>query len=123
MAVLRSSGTGGGVIAVLRGRYEDLPQHLHITSWVMSCRAFSRRIEYASLTWVFEHFGLGELTIDYVSTEKNGPFREWLSSVGVPQEDLAHAGPVKLRYSHCGGKVAILGRVDSIVPQGRLHAR
>ena len=40
-----------GKIAVLQGR--ALETQLHIDTWVMSCRAFSRRIEYAVLAEMF----------------------------------------------------------------------
>ena len=44
-----------GKIAVMAGRAEN--GELAIDHWVMSCRAFSRRIEHGCLQRVFEKFG------------------------------------------------------------------
>jgi FkbH-like protein len=66
-----------GTIAVLKGLRE--PGILHVQSWVMSCRAFSRRIEYQCMRFLFEIAGDARIVLEYESTPKNGPLREFLS--------------------------------------------
>ena len=67
-----------GKIAVMAGHAEN--GKLAIDHWVMSCRAFSRRIEHGCLQHVFAKFGAREATFDYVKTDRNQPvldfFRE-----------------------------------------------
>jgi FkbH-like protein len=67
-----------GKIAVMAGSAED--GKLAIDHWVMSCRAFSRRIEHACLLHVFAKFQAREANFDYVRTDRNQPvldfFRE-----------------------------------------------
>jgi FkbH-like protein len=65
-----------GKIAVLGGRRNG--KKLTIDTWVMSCRAFSRRIEYKCLEELFEKFEVAEIELDYSKTERNAPLREFL---------------------------------------------
>ena len=77
-----------GKIAVVEGRLED--GTLYIETWVMSCRAFARRIEHQCLRTLFERSGAGKAVFDFSATPKNGPLRDFLGSVtGRPLE-----GPV-----------------------------
>jgi predicted enzyme involved in methoxymalonyl-ACP biosynthesis len=46
---------------------------------VMSCRAFSRRIEHACLRYLFEHVGAEEIILDFAPTMRNGPLQEFLN--------------------------------------------
>jgi FkbH-like protein len=62
-----------GRIAAVAGHQED--DALRIHTWVMSCRAFSRRIEYGCVNLLFSRFDVGELRFDFMSTPKNHPFR------------------------------------------------
>lgn len=72
-----------GKIAVMLGRVEA--HKLHLESWVLSCRAFSRRIEHQCLKFLFERFGCEEIIFDYVQTVKNGPLQEFfLGLMGTP---------------------------------------
>jgi predicted enzyme involved in methoxymalonyl-ACP biosynthesis len=59
---------------------------LKIDAWVLSCRAFSRRIEYRSLEELFAKFGVEEIELDYLATERNSPLREFLAEIlgGTP---------------------------------------
>jgi FkbH-like protein len=66
-----------GKIAVLAGRVAA--SVLTLDAWVMSCRAFSRRIEHRCLEELFTRFSLKEIVCDFVSTAKNGPIREFLT--------------------------------------------
>jgi FkbH-like protein len=60
---------------------------LTIETWVMSCRAFSRRIEHHCLEYLFESFGVGEITADYLPTGRNGALGEFLCALlGKPPD-------------------------------------
>jgi FkbH-like protein len=78
-----------GKIAVLAGRREE--GVLRVQAWVMSCRAFSRRIEHCCLQLLFSHFRVEEVRFDYIPTPRNGPFRECLSGLlsALPDGPLA----------------------------------
>lgn len=62
-----------GKIAALAGHHEDRTLRIH--TWVMSCRAFSRRIEHGCMDLLFSSFGVDELRLDFAPTQKNDPFR------------------------------------------------
>jgi FkbH-like protein len=69
-----------GKIAVAAGRFNG-DGELHLDAWVLSCRAFGRRIEYAMLGALFERHGLKKIRFEAVPTERNGPLREMLNAV------------------------------------------
>jgi FkbH-like protein len=74
-----------GKIAVLLGKFHE--KKLHISAWVMSCRAFSRRIEHHSLKRLFDKFDADEAVFDFQSTERNGPTQDFfLELVGDPPQ-------------------------------------
>jgi FkbH-like protein len=83
-----------GKIAVVAGR--SAQSKLHVDSWVMSCRAFSRRIEHHCLKLLFEKMGIGEITFAYESTPRNEPIRlfftELLGEPPTPGFSLSKAG-------------------------------
>lgn len=66
-----------GKIAVLMGTKQE--QILHVRTWVMSCRAFSRRIEHACVSELFQNFGSERIYFDFKTTPKNGPTGDFLS--------------------------------------------
>jgi FkbH-like protein len=68
-----------GKIAVLKGRAEG--SRIQLETWVMSCRAFSRRIEHQCLAQLFQYFGAEEITFAYQPTPKNGPLQEFLAGL------------------------------------------
>jgi FkbH-like protein len=68
-----------GKIAVAAGRQEG--KKLKIDTWVMSCRAFSRRIEYRSLEELFAKFDVEEIELNYVMTQRNSQLREFLTEI------------------------------------------
>ena len=68
-----------GKIAVLLGRMRN--SVATVDYWVMSCRAFSRRIEYQSLHWLFETFDLQEIALDYKPTDRNQPIQDFLAGI------------------------------------------
>ncbi len=68
-----------GKIAVLSGREEDGGFRLHV--WVMSCRAFSRRIEHQCLKLLADRWGT--IQMDFQPTARNGPLRSFLEQTGA----------------------------------------
>jgi FkbH-like protein len=68
-----------GTISVAAGRRDG--DALLVNSWVLSCRAFSRRIEYQCLAQLFEQFPVSEIQFDFHATERNGPLRDFLAEV------------------------------------------
>jgi FkbH-like protein len=74
-----------GTIAVLAGRRRGGVPVVDV--WVMSCRAFCRRIEYRCLEQLFGRLGTGEIAFDIRATAKNKPIREFLTTLtGTPPE-------------------------------------
>jgi len=75
-----------GKIAVVLGRANG--RRIEVSAWVMSCRAFSRRIEHQTLKFLFDQLGVEEIAFDYRSTPRNGPLtdilREQLGSAPAP---------------------------------------
>lgn len=68
-----------GKIAVMTGRIGD--SQISVDTWVMSCRAFARRIEHQCLKTVFEKFARDEIAFDYVSTSRNMPVARFFSEL------------------------------------------
>lgn len=85
-----------GKIAVLAGTADAGRIHLH--SWVMSCRAFSRRIEHQCLRYLFDELAGDQVSFDYVPTPRNGPVREFFTSLAVSPLDT-HVSLTKEDFS------------------------
>ncbi len=68
-----------GDIAVIAGRRDR--DVLLVDTWVMSCRAFSRRIEHQCVRLLFDQFSVGEIAFDYRPTDRNGPCQEFFSAI------------------------------------------
>ena len=83
-----------GKIAVVSGR-RDKPEPL-VDIWVMSCRAFSRRIEHQTLGSLFDRLGADALRLDLAPTDRNGPLREFLGAIAPPEEGM----PRRIRKNH-----------------------
>jgi FkbH-like protein len=73
-----------GKIAVMAGRVER--GQVHVDAWVMSCRAFARRIEQQCVKALFDRFNARSVVFDYVETPRNGPLTRAL-------RDLLQAPP------------------------------
>ena len=71
-----------GTIAVIHGTRGSAG--VNIDSWVMSCRAFSRRIEHQCLRAMFAQFGVPEIALRFAETAKNGPVRDFLAANADP---------------------------------------
>lgn len=67
-----------GTIGVIQGHETD--RGLEVDTWVMSCRAFSRRIEHQCLKALFERFQVSRIQFRLVPTPKNGPAREFFGT-------------------------------------------
>jgi FkbH-like protein len=74
-----------GKIAVLEGRHEG--ETLFIDTWVMSCRAFSRRIEHQCLQAMFERHAAREVFFNFHPTPRNGPLQDFLASISGRRPD------------------------------------
>jgi FkbH-like protein len=92
-------GPLGKVVALL-GRSDG--RRVCLTGWVMSCRAFSRRIEHQCLNYLFETFGVNEIVFEYEQTPRNGPLQDFLtellgespaSDVRISREQFATSAP------------------------------
>ncbi|CAN5283791.1 hypothetical protein BH18ACI2_BH18ACI2_16730 [soil metagenome] len=68
-----------GKIGVLAGRVME--SEIHVEAWVMSCRAFARRIEHQSLRQLFEQFRVEQVTFDYAQTPRNQPLANFFSTI------------------------------------------
>jgi FkbH-like protein len=68
-----------GRIAVLIGRLEE--KKFIVGSWVMSCRAFSRRIEFHCVQYLFERFSATEIVFEVQATGRNGPLIEFVQQL------------------------------------------
>jgi FkbH-like protein len=73
-----------GVIGVVAGKRAG--DRMEISAWVMSCRAFSRRIEFHTLQYLFEETGAQSVSLAFRATERNQPTQEFLRSIGLENE-------------------------------------
>ena len=87
-----------GKVASLLGRTTPSSE-IVIDSWVMSCRAFSRRIEHHCLHYLFESMGAEAVVVNWEETPRNGPTRDFLLSFPallqknrLTREDFHRAG-------------------------------
>ncbi len=88
-----------GKIAVLLGQRHG--ECVRVTSWVMSCRAFSRRIEYHLLDNMFRELGLEVLLFDFQATARNQPLQRFFQEIGVSSPE---SGPVRLARADFQGR-------------------
>jgi FkbH-like protein len=73
-----------GKVAVLLG--SQLGSKVRVSHWVMSCRAFSRRIEHHTLDGLFRHSHAQEIEFALEATEKNQPLQEFFRALGVARD-------------------------------------
>jgi predicted enzyme involved in methoxymalonyl-ACP biosynthesis len=75
---------------------------VEVSSWVLSCRAFSRRVEHRMLRALFDRFGARTVAVVYTPTARNARVREFLGeftevcddeTVRVPRERFDAACP------------------------------
>ena len=68
-----------GKIAVVMGKAAG--RKVYVSTWVMSCRAFSRRIEHQCLKYLFEKLDADEIVFDYEVTPRNGPIQDFFAEL------------------------------------------
>jgi FkbH-like protein len=73
-------GPLGKVAVVLGTRAQDT---VKVTHWVMSCRAFSRRLEHHTLDALFRETKAGEIEFALETTGKNKPLQEFFRVAGI----------------------------------------
>ena len=78
-----------GKIAVVMGKTAG--RKVYVSTWVMSCRAFSRRIEHRCLKYLFEKLDADEIVFDYKVTSRNGPIQDFFAELveGAPGPSLS----------------------------------
>jgi len=78
-----------GKIAVIMGKITS--RKVYVSAWVMSCRAFSRRIEHQCLKYLFEKLDADEIVFDYTATPRNGPIQDFFTELleGAPEPALS----------------------------------
>lgn len=90
-----------GRVAVLLGTNEG--GKLRISHWVMSCRAFSRKIEHHTLEALFGHLDTDRIEFDLLPTAKNQPLLESLSGIGLTgSPNSTHELSRTVFLSRCG---------------------
>jgi len=73
-----------GTISIAAGHIEG--SQIVLTVWVLSCRAFARRIEHATLAVLCERLKLHDVRLDFRVTDKNAPFQDFLASLEALHE-------------------------------------
>jgi FkbH-like protein len=68
-----------GAIGVVKGRVSG--GRAIVDTWVMSCRAFSRRIEHQTLRMLFDTTAVAEIHFEFEPTAKNGPLQEFFAGL------------------------------------------
>ena len=87
-----------GKVSVLVGR--RTAEGLAVDAWVLSCRAFSRRIEHAMLDLLFDRLGIDTVVLDYRPTPKNHLVKDFLA----PFVDAAPEAGVRLTRAACAAR-------------------
>ena len=86
-----------GKIAVLGGRCQGAAAFLD--AWVMSCRAFTRRVEHRCLQVLFDRFGAEEVVLDFKPTVADWPCRSfWVSFRRSPT--VSRPGSLESRFGN-----------------------
>ena len=79
-----------GVIAALLVSAGD--RGPHVDTWAMSCRAFGRRIEHHTLSYLFDRHAASEVALAFEPTERNAAVSDFLATLdGRPS-----GGPLRL---------------------------
>ena len=107
-----------GKIGVLLGRHAG--GRFVVDSWVLSCRAFSRRIEHAAVQALFEKTDCQQLEFQFQETSRNGPLQSTFQELTGKSPV---AGLVTLSHSVFQSNCpAIFAKVISNDPRRNPHA-
>jgi FkbH-like protein len=71
-----------GKVSVAAGEIDGTM--LRLRHWVLSCRAFARRIEFRMLDVLFRTLGVDSIQLDYAVTERNKAFAHFLTAFASP---------------------------------------
>lgn len=74
-----------------------------VLHWVMSCRAFSRRIEHHSLDSLVRRTGARRIRFEYRRTDRNQPLQEFFAAIGVDSDgqiEVSHFESVRGELPH-----------------------
>ena len=88
-----------GKIAVILGHGNG--DALQVDTWVMSCRAFSRRIEHQCLKQLYDRFSAATLEFEFIPTERNKPLREFFAQFLSKAPDGAFRIPKEAVRENC----------------------
>jgi FkbH-like protein len=102
-----------GKIAVIQGFGNGCV--LHVGTWVMSCRAFSRRVEFQCLKILFEHFHAEEIHFAFTATPRNGPLRDCLRDMLGDKTESSWILS-RQRFEQC--RPPLYHRVTEVSPSG-----
>jgi FkbH-like protein len=102
-----------GGIAVLIGSLAE--KRFVVESWVMSCRAFSRRIEFHCLQYLFEKFAADEVVFEFQATGRNGPLMEFLNQL---VDEALEVNPRLSRSSFLNKAPKMPHRVEEVSANG-----
>lgn len=97
-----------GKIATIAGREREAGFDVEL--WVMSCRAFSRRIEHQCLKMLLERWDC--VTFRWTRTQRNGPMQDFLAQVCpdlrmVRRSDFSRRCPPLFHQTNCVGDCSI----------------
>lgn len=96
-----------GKVAVLLGSAAE--GQATVSNWVMSCRAFSRRLEHHTLNELFRRSNADEIHFDFEVTDRNQPLQRFFESIGVAPDDSAkHSGKYRLSRTEFLSRSGIL---------------
>jgi FkbH-like protein len=70
-----------GTISVVAGKHDA--DRLDVSAWVLSCRAFSRKIEFHTLEYLFRWSGARSIALSFQPTERNQPLQAFLKELGL----------------------------------------
>jgi FkbH-like protein len=99
-----------GKISVVSG--ELCGRAFRMDAWVMSCRAFSRRIEYQCIKHVFESMLVDEIEFSFQQTSRNAPLQKFFADlIGDPP-----VPPIRISKQTFAQRVPLLShRVEGAV--------
>jgi FkbH-like protein len=90
-----------GTIGVIAGRGSRHERAVSVDAWVLSCRAFSRRIEHACVKAILARFDAAEIAFDFTSTAKNGPLKSFFLELIGKEPDDSFTLPQSVFESAC----------------------